>query len=183
MALLLGDLLSASCSRRMLDASPARSECDATMSDATYSVIMHDLDEATCRRLLGRARFGRVAFETADGIAVLPVNAVFSRGAVFFRTAESSSLHALTTSQPVAFQVDHVDHVSESGWSVLARGVASRVDDEATLASLAETDIHPWAPGPRDRWIRIEPHTLTGRHIERHAQLQPGEHLPYMPPD
>ncbi len=153
------------------------------MSDTTYTVTMHELDEAVCCRLLDRVRFGRVAFEIDDEISVLPVNAIFSGGELYFRTATGSPLHRLGNNHPVAFESDHLDEVAESGWSVLVRGFASFVVDDATLAALSQSDVHPWAPGRRDCWIRIPAESVTGRLIERHADLLPGEHLPYMPPD
>jgi nitroimidazol reductase NimA-like FMN-containing flavoprotein (pyridoxamine 5'-phosphate oxidase superfamily) len=150
--------------------------------EAAYTVTMYELDPATCCELLDRVRFGRVAFVDAEGVAVLSVNAAVRDGAVYFRTCADSALGRLTPGDRVAFQADHADAVSESGWSVLVRGVASAVTDRATLDALADSTVHPWAPGPRDRWMRIEPTTVTGRRIERHAITPPGERLPYMEP-
>jgi uncharacterized protein len=157
------------------------------MADTTYTVTMQELDEIACHSLLGRVHFGRVAFESDDRISILPVNAVVvpraGHAVVYFRTARGSPLHRLGDSSPVAFEADHHDHVAESGWSVLVRGFAAFVDDDEILVALAETRTHPWAPGERDCWIGITAETVTGRRIERHADLRPGEHLPYMPPD
>ena len=38
---------------------------------------------------------------------------------------------------------------------MLVRGTATHVRDPARIAALADTAVHPWAPGPRDRWIEI----------------------------
>jgi uncharacterized protein len=43
------------------------------------------------------------------------------------------------------------------------RGEITEVTDPAELARLRE--LRPWAPGARDRYVRILPAVLTGRRI------------------
>jgi uncharacterized protein len=151
--------------------------------DIDVTVSMDALDEVTCARLLERSRFGRVGFLLDGELIVLPVNCAVVGGEIVFRTSTTSPLFAVRDGRSVVVQVDHVDDVSESGWSVLVRGQASEVTDATRLDELGRLDLHPWAPGPRDHWIRIVPVTMTGRSVDRHRVAAPGQHLPYMPPD
>jgi nitroimidazol reductase NimA-like FMN-containing flavoprotein (pyridoxamine 5'-phosphate oxidase superfamily) len=148
-----------------------------------FLVKMYELEEESCRDLLERCTFGRVAFDDdTEGVTILPVNCLFSGDAVLFRTAPDSALDRLRDGRQVAFEADSLDPVGESGWSVLVRGRASLVTEQQRLASLADTEVHPWAPGHRDLWIEVVPDRITGRIIrrERYAHDQP---LPTMPPD
>jgi hypothetical protein len=83
----------------------------------------------------------------------------------------------------VTFECDDTDSVAESGWSVVVRGRLCAVVDPCELARLAESDLHPWAPGVKDRWMKITPTEVTGRVVRRHRDLPPGVHVPSMPPD
>jgi uncharacterized protein len=129
---------------------------------------MDKLDDDDCIELLERCTSGRVGFkDDSDGVTILPVNCVFSRGAVLFRTGAGSPLDRMRDGRQVAFQADEVDSRTASGWSVLVRGRASLVTEQQWLASLADTEVHPWAPGHRDLWIEIHPDRMTGRIIRR----------------
>jgi nitroimidazol reductase NimA-like FMN-containing flavoprotein (pyridoxamine 5'-phosphate oxidase superfamily) len=148
-----------------------------------HLVKMYELDAVACRQLLVRCTFGRVAFDGDDGLTVLPVNCLFSGDVVVFRTQEGSALDRLDDGRAVAFETDHVDPVSESGWSVLIRGKATHLTDQERTAALTETGIHTWAPGPRDRWVQIHPQRITGRIIYRQRLIDEGEQVARMPPD
>ena len=71
--------------------------------------------------------------------------------------------------QPMlAFEVDHVDEDRKFGWSVLVRGVGAEVDPERVPALLRAMDGHvptPWAAGIHNVWLRIVPHSVTGRRL------------------
>jgi nitroimidazol reductase NimA-like FMN-containing flavoprotein (pyridoxamine 5'-phosphate oxidase superfamily) len=152
-----------------------------------YAVSMEALDEATCLRLLARSRVGRVGTVIAGDPVVLPVNCAVTTTAagrvVVVRTAAGSLLDVAADGRVVAFETDHVDVTAESGWSVLVRGPFERVDDPTTLDHVDELDVHPWAPGRGDRWLRIGVVAVSGRLISRHRIVRAGEHVPYMPPD
>ena len=147
-----------------------------------YIVKMYELEEDVCRQMLARCNFGRVAFgDAAEGPTILPVNCLFSDGAVLFRAQAGSALDRLRRGRVVAFEADQVDLIAESGWSVLVRGTATHVRDPARIAALADTAVHPWAPGPRDRWIEIHAQQITGRIIRRHRVFSEG--TPNVAPD
>lgn len=147
-----------------------------------FEVVVDELDEETCWRLLARAGFGRVGFRDGAEVAVLPVNAVVRDRRVIFRTGSGTSL-AEAVGTGVAFEADHTDDVAESGWSILVRGRLTEISDAGQLAALHGSRLRPWAPAPRDHWMEIEPSRVTGRTIQRHRLVPAGAHLPYMPAD
>ena len=149
-----------------------------------YIVKMYELEEDVCRQMLARCTFGRVAFDDADeGLTILPVNCICSDGLVLFRVQEGSALDDLGSGRVVAFEADHIDPIAESGWSVLVRGTATHLRDTDRISALADTAVHPWAPGRRDHWIEIHAEQITGRIIRRQRLVSDSDRASYMPPD
>jgi nitroimidazol reductase NimA-like FMN-containing flavoprotein (pyridoxamine 5'-phosphate oxidase superfamily) len=141
--------------------------------DAEYEIIVEELDEQMCWRLIARAGFGRIGFVDDAGVVVLPVNIAVHEHRVIFRTAEHTSLAGCGNGSIVAFEADHTDRVLESGWSVVVRGQLWDVTERAETARWNAYLVRPWAPGPRDRWMMLEPTKVTGRTIHRHRNLPP----------
>lgn len=133
-----------------------------------YVVNYDDLEESVCWRLISRVAVGRVGFIYDGEPMVLPVNCVVVDGNIAFRTAGDSMLHDLGDGTRVAFEADHVDPVAESGWSVLVRGSLREVLDNELRDRLVAAGSHPWAPGPKDRWMVVTPTVISGRSITRH---------------
>lgn len=123
------------------------------------------LDQSTCRRLLERHHFGRVAVNDQDGPVVLPVNYVFDRGSVVFRTGAGTKLAAAEAGERGCFEIDDVDEERRLGWSVVVRGRLEEVTDPAELQRLQEVMIEPFAPGERDHLVRVIDGSITGRRI------------------
>ena len=99
------------------------------------------------------------------GPLALPVNFVVDQHTVLFRTDEGTKLDVASRGARVAFEVDGVDEATCTGWSVLVRGEAVEVTDQAELARVRELPLYPWAPGAKTRYVRILPTLLTGRRI------------------
>jgi nitroimidazol reductase NimA-like FMN-containing flavoprotein (pyridoxamine 5'-phosphate oxidase superfamily) len=153
-----------------------------TTNDAQYVITYDQLVDDVCWRLLARSSFGRVVFCQDGEPGALPVNSAVSDETIVFRTSVDTTLFELSHGSRVAFEADHTDHIAESGWSVLVRGTLHEVTDAAEIETLASLPVHPWAPGNRDRWMRIVPDSVTGRTISRHRAEADGTRLPYMPP-
>ncbi len=140
-------------------------------------VILENLDEAECLRLIAPGGVGRLAFAGRFDLTVLPVNYLLHDGAIVFRTTEEGATDEdLRTGishaeYRVAFEVDDFDSRTREGWSVLIQGPAHHLDSEAERAEALALGIEAWAGGKRDHFIKITPVRVTGRRI-RH--LQPG---------
>jgi uncharacterized protein len=120
------------------------------------------LDE--CLRLLASVPVGRVGFFADGEIVVLPVNHVVDGHDVVFRTAHGSKLSAVEGQHLAAFEADHYNEQTRSGWSVLLSGHAEMVDSEADIQRLSQRGLHPWASViERPFWIRIRPTSVSGR--------------------
>jgi nitroimidazol reductase NimA-like FMN-containing flavoprotein (pyridoxamine 5'-phosphate oxidase superfamily) len=65
----------------------------------------------------------------------------------------------------VCFEVDGIDEVQRSGWSVLVKGRARELVDAAELRAASRTPLEPWGHGPKSCWIRLVPAEVTGRRI------------------
>ncbi len=63
-----------------------------------------------------------------------------------------------------SFEIDEFDLCQQIGWSVIARGVLHRVDDENAPPWLHEWDPRPWVI-ERDTWIYLEVTALSGRQL------------------
>jgi nitroimidazol reductase NimA-like FMN-containing flavoprotein (pyridoxamine 5'-phosphate oxidase superfamily) len=124
-----------------------------------------ELTKSECFRILAGEHLGRVAVVDDRGPVVFPVNFVLDRHTVVFRTDEGTKLDAAARGSRVCFEVDGTDEAARTGWSVLVRGEAAEVTDPAELARLRGLPLQVWAPGPRNRYVRILPAALTGRRI------------------
>lgn len=125
------------------------------------------LSEQDVIDLLRTHEVGRVAWNSAEGLAIVPVAYAFARGALAFRTAPDGSLAELADHADAAFQTDEFDVETATGWSVLVRAVASRVTEPTEVADWLSRLPAPWAPGVRDVVIRLDPVLLTGRTVVR----------------
>jgi uncharacterized protein len=128
-------------------------------------VHWQELTKSECFELLAREHVGRVAVIDDHGPVVVPVNFVLDRHMVVFRTDEGTKLDAASRGSRVAFEIDGIDVVAHTGWSVLVRGETVEVTDPTELARLRKLRLTPWAPGAKTRYVRILPTALTGRRI------------------
>lgn len=129
---------------------------------------LEELSVEECRRLLTQVPVGRIAFNRQDQPLVLPVNFAVDDDAVVFRTRKGSKLDVAEREAGVrvAFEVDHYDEDSRTGWSVLATGRMRPVLDLTETARLDRLGLHAWADDlDRQRWIRVEIDRLSGRRV------------------
>ncbi|PXY27107.1 pyridoxamine 5'-phosphate oxidase family protein [Prauserella muralis] len=126
------------------------------------------LSPEECVRLLGSAPVGRLVFTEHAMPAIRPVNFVLDGTDVIVRTAADSWARGLNGAI-VAFEADHIDPETHTGWSVVVLGKASAVTDVDALVRLNDPSRRPWAPGRHDRCIRIRAGQITGRRLVRTA--------------
>ena len=124
-----------------------------------------ELTRSECFELLSRQQLGRVAVVDDLGPVIFPINFVLDRHMVVFRADEGTKLDAAAKGGRVAFEIDGTDAATRTGWSVLVRGEAIEVTDQAELMRLRKLRLSPWAPGAMSHYVRILPAKLSGRRI------------------
>jgi uncharacterized protein len=129
-----------------------------------------ELERDECIDLLVSSRIGRLAVSPPDWRTppvIRPVTYVFDRGSqsVVFRTARGSKFTALLLSGQAAFEIDGVDPVSQTGWSVIVQGPVEEVKNDADLHRIERLGLSPWAPGEMPHWIRLRATLVSGRRI------------------
>jgi uncharacterized protein len=131
---------------------------------------IEDLTIEACMALLERESVGRLAFVDPEGPVAVPVNFALAGDLVLFRLEHDSHLGAAIDA-PVAFEVDHTDPDTGSGWSVLVRGDAEEVQLERVpeLLRLMTRPPRPWAEGVHNVWVAITPRRVTGRRLTTRA--------------
>jgi len=136
-------------------------------------VVLEELDEAECLRLIEPGGIGRLVFAGRFDLTVLPVNYKLYEGVILFRTAQHGTTDEdLRTGiahaeYRVAFEVDDFDLTAREGWSVLVQGPAHHLDSEAERARAESAGVDPWPGGDREHFISITPARVTGRRIRR----------------
>ncbi len=130
-----------------------------------HARALQTLSPVECFDLLEPGGVGRVAFNSAGEIMILPVNFAVTGKTIIFRTAPDTLL-ALYADAKVSFEADRLDDALHEGWSVLVRGHAHRVTDERDMKHIEDgAHVEPWAAGARDVYVRIAPTRISGRRI------------------
>jgi nitroimidazol reductase NimA-like FMN-containing flavoprotein (pyridoxamine 5'-phosphate oxidase superfamily) len=141
----------------------------AQIDQAVYvdidSVSLKVLSPGECLALAATVPIGRIVFTEQALPAVQPVNFVLDDGCVIIRTGQGSKLAVATRGAIVAFEVDDFDPDHAAGWSVTMVGRAEPVHDPIETARLSLLPLRPWAPGRRDRFIRIRPARINGHRL------------------
>lgn len=103
---------------------------------------------------------GRLAYQIAGDVWIVPVNYVVDGERVVFRTAEGGKLFGTTVNQRVAFEVDAVD--VDHAVSVVVRGTARHLTGIA--ADEAEAlPLRPWVGSEKFEFVAITADEVTGR--------------------
>ncbi|MCP3989380.1 MAG: pyridoxamine 5'-phosphate oxidase family protein [Actinomycetia bacterium] len=128
---------------------------------------LQELSEDQCWRMLAKKKVGRLAVSVENRPDIFPVNYQIDGDSIVVRTAAGLKLAAATLGPSVAFEVDALDELNHSGWSVVVHGPASEVEGVEELIDADRLLIEPWSRGPavKNRYLRIKPSELTGRRI------------------
>lgn len=125
-----------------------------------------ELGHDECLTRMATQRLGQLGV-VVDGVPlVLPMRFAMEGETVVLQTNQGAKVfHAPLNA--VSFEVNYVNWDKGEGWSVLIQGIgediSSALDERSeTLRSLT---VHSWAPPPADRWLKIIPHKITGRHV------------------
>jgi uncharacterized protein len=125
-----------------------------------------ELTVEECLDLLQGGVVGRVALSTPVGPRIVPLNYAMHQGAIVFRTSPYSELGTYGRNAELAFEIDHLDYAKHQGWSVVAVGRSSLVEDIDELQEIRDSwDPTPWAAGQRQLYIKLRWRDLTGRRL------------------
>lgn len=136
------------------------------MTNAESHAWLEELSTEECLTLLRGTTLGRIAFTAGEFPVVVPVNYRFADGAenewwLALRTRVGNVIDQAP--MHVAFEIDGVDAVARTGWSVLVRGKLHHVDPSPGTSSLVDSE--PWLDRDRDAWLLIEPVLVSGRRL------------------
>jgi hypothetical protein len=128
---------------------------------------LEHLSAYDCWQLLtgagGPTGIARVVWSGPDLPAIVPVNYAVADGHLWFQTTADSRLARECCDRRVVVEVDRVDTVDRTGWSVIVTGTAtcrSAAEDAGVLG-----DLQVWPPGSRELLVRVEPDALSGRRL------------------
>jgi nitroimidazol reductase NimA-like FMN-containing flavoprotein (pyridoxamine 5'-phosphate oxidase superfamily) len=121
------------------------------------------LPRGQCLRLLRRTRVGRVVVNVNGVPAAFPVNFAVLDEDIVFRTAPGTKLSAALEGAVAGFEVDRIDPIFESGWSVLIQGPSSVLTGDDELLRVRRMHLRTWAPGERPHFVRIRSESVSGR--------------------
>jgi hypothetical protein len=138
---------------------------EAGVNDGAVAAV--ELDRAACLRLLGTHAVGRLCVLENGFPVAFPVNyrLVFQADetpVIVLRVRPDSVLDVAGVN--VGFQLDGLDPVDETGWSVLARGVLRDGELDGAPDWLKHWNPHPWV-GPRNRWLYLSIDEVSGRQL------------------
>ncbi|MHA7238707.1 pyridoxamine 5'-phosphate oxidase family protein [Arthrobacter sp. TMS1-12-1] len=123
------------------------------------------LTPSQCWALATTQSLGRLGFFHEGFLNIFPVNYFVLDERVYFRTRADGSI-AGSHLEHAAFQVDATDRTSQSGWTILANGPVTRVEDPDLLKTLwGRLSEEPWAPGLRDVFYELAPTRMRGRRL------------------
>jgi uncharacterized protein len=129
------------------------------------AVEVRMLERGDCLRRLAGCGVGRVVFTDSAMPAIQPVNYFLDDEEIIFRTSRDSKLATATRHAIVAFEVDEIDTLTGTGWSVVGIGEAYEVVDPVRLARFATPLPEPWAPHRGAHTLSIPLQLLTGRNL------------------
>ena len=132
--------------------------------DVNGSALEH-LSREECIRLMASVQIGRIVYTRQALPAVELVNFSLHDGDIVIKTVAGAKLAAATHGAVVAFEADSVDVAGQAGWSVTIIGYARAVSDAEEIRDLERVTANSWAPGKRDRFIRVSPTMVHGRRL------------------
>lgn len=123
------------------------------------------LSRRECLDLLRGEEVGRVVFTERALPAIMPVSYAVLDGDVIMATSIGSRLARAARGSVLAFEVDHLDPATRTGWSVVVTGMPDYVVHPREQSRVLAV-LNTWAPGRHDLLLRLPITVVTGRRIE-----------------
>lgn len=133
----------------------------ASARDRAFETLTEDV----CWNLLATKQLGRLAVSISNRPDIFPVNYRLDDETIVVRSAAGLKLYAATLGESVAFEVDGLDELRHTGWSVVVRGPAVEIEQPTEISEAGKLLLEPWAGGERNRYFRITPTQVSGRRI------------------
>ncbi len=154
-------------SRRVPVQTTDRVARDQTAPGSAVGMVVMSADE--CAAALASNSLGRLAYVESGHPVIVPVNYSIHEGTIMFRSLPGGKLDAAERNDAVCLEIDGIDEDRRWGWSVLAQGRLEVIADQSELRKAWEHVRDPWVDATAWQWLRLEPLSLTGRTIARHA--------------
>ena len=147
-------------------------------TDQRGSAILSATD---CRRLLEQSsgKVGRLGLIIEGKPVVLPFNYMLFDNDVLLCVGPGSTLDALLSEPPVAFEIDHADPLGADhpeGWSILVQGNAQVIRDHVTLQHAAASGLTPYVGQSGQVHVRVRSDFVSGRRFQVAALARFGWH-------
>ncbi|MFV2040286.1 MAG: pyridoxamine 5'-phosphate oxidase family protein [Acidimicrobiales bacterium] len=129
---------------------------------------LSEIEPEECWKLLRLTTVGRLAVSVRNRPDIFPVNyAVDDKGdmSIVINTAPGTKLAAAVLGRGVAFEVDVLDPITRSGWSVVLKGPALEVEELPDLLEVEALELETWSSADKSRYLRLVPNSVTGRRI------------------
>ena len=124
------------------------------------------LGTSTCLELVTKEYVGRLALAPGSRPTIRPVNFVLDGRDPVFQTAPGTILSQAEQGAMAAFEVDGVDELYRTGWSVVVEGTLESVTADRERQRLSRLPLRPWANRiARPHWVRLRSETINGRRI------------------
>jgi uncharacterized protein len=122
------------------------------------------LSEDECWGVLSSVLLGRLVTFMGGRLEIFPVNFVTQRRTVLFRTAAGTKLYDAVMSDLVAFEAD--DHTAAEGWSVIIKGRAHLLLENAEILDAEEAPLLSWPATLKPHYVRVIALEITGRRFK-----------------
>lgn len=133
------------------------------------------LTEDQCWQLLEGTQHGRLVSVVAGRAEIFPVNVAAQDRTLVIRTNPGTKLATMAINEDVVFEADGI--LSDQAWSVVVRGTAKLLQTSTDISAAEQTGLQPWVPTKKDRYVRITPSEINGRHFRfgPHPEPELGE--------
>ncbi|MGF1599388.1 MAG: pyridoxamine 5'-phosphate oxidase family protein [Acidimicrobiales bacterium] len=131
--------------------------------DLTARSGVKALTEQECRTHLARHVVARLAFIDHDRPVVVPVNYSIQGHDIFLRSLSGAKVAAAERGEIVCLEIDALDEMSHSGWSVVVHGPLTVITDPEMLRVAWHNDPNPWVDAHHWRWLHLRTQTISGR--------------------
>ena len=143
------------------------------MPEASRPAELFELDRPTCLALLTTQHVGRLIIDAATPV-IRVVNYTAFEHTIMFRSDPGPQIDAIVDA-PVVFEADMFDEHTQSGWTVVVRGIARDLSEHLAGLGTSGATVDPWAPGPKNRWIGIAIDDVTGRLLRGEVRADLGQ--------